>query len=116
MTDLEKRAEQGEAMLSYQEAWDNATTLRAKIERIRVNLGGICDWLKRLEESQTSSELVQVDFYSNTFASHINVLGNAAFREAMNYDTVVIDLHQQMAGALRRVEETTKKKEALGLR
>ena len=116
MTDSEKRIEQGEALLSLHEALDNAATLRAKIERIRVNLGGICDWLKRLEEAQTPSDLVHVDFYSQTLASQINVLGNAAFREAMDYDAVVIGLHRQMADALRRVEETTRKKETLHLR
>ena len=115
MTDDEKRRQKADILLEYEEAAENLAAVRAKINTTALSLQSTAEWLLGLLDAEHSSELMRADFYSPASAARINVLGDARFRNAMDFQQLV-RMHADLSNSCRRVEQLSRIKGELGLR
>jgi hypothetical protein len=103
MTDEQRRRQRVELMLDLETAEEGAAALRNALKSKADKLNVMAEWLSTTARSIDAAKLEAI-FFSNTLHSHVNVLKDVTYQEAMNYEEIV-NLREEYISAQKRVEE-----------
>jgi len=113
MSDDERDRLEFELMKEGREAQKNAAACRERIRNLAEKLAVLSEWLTTLLRAYDGKSN-EIAFHSRTLNRYVNVLTDASFRDAVNFDQMV-EARIELLEALKRLDTLNERKRELNL-